>query len=132
MPSNVLCKWNVSYKFFLFKNYKQIEDKILFTGVSRLANFSRTPTPFYDNALRQLPHSRFRPFNALYRQHHTQMTNSIYIPIFHNPLYGDYNFKTHISLEILHACFDKRVRSLCHLSNNKYNLTTNSHQCLLN
>jgi hypothetical protein len=75
MPINVSRKWNVSYKFFIFKPYKQTEDKILFTGISRLANMSCTPTPFYENTLRQMAHSRFAivdsPFNALYRQHHT-------------------------------------------------------------
>jgi len=78
-----------------------------------------------------MPHSRFSivdsPFNALYRQHHTQMTNGIHIPILRNPSYGDYKFKTHISLQTLHACFDTSVRSLSHLSKNRYNLTTNSH-----
>jgi len=68
----------------------------------RLANFSCTPTPFNENALRQMPHSRFpivdSPFNSLCRKYHTQMTNGIYIPNLLNPLYGHYNFKTHISL----------------------------------
>ena len=45
--------------FSFFKNYKQTDDKTLFTGVSHLVNFSFTPTPFYENALHQMPHSRF-------------------------------------------------------------------------
>jgi len=135
MPINVSYKWNVSHKFFLFKNYKQTEDKTLFTGVSHLANFSCTPTPFYENALRQMAHSRFSsidsPFSALH-QHHTQKTTGIYISILHNPLNGDYNFKTHISLEIIHTCVDTTVRSLSHLSKNRYNLATNPIQCVIN